>query len=109
VKNLNPKSSFCVWGTERCALWGSPNNSPRPTYSQQIYLTAENRSLPTPTKSQIKQNQPGELFSPINKPTKVKPGGQHKTNSEIAAGREWNDTPKRLLGQKPYFWGNIDF
>jgi hypothetical protein len=22
---------------------------------------------------------------------------------------EWNDTPKRLLGQKTYFWGNKDF
>jgi hypothetical protein len=38
-------------------------------------------------KSQIKQNQPDELFSPNNKPTKVKLGGQHKTNSETAAGR----------------------
>jgi hypothetical protein len=48
-----------------------------------------------------------ELFSPINKPTKVKLDGEHKTISELRLvdpdqRMEWHS--EKTLGQKTYFW-----
>jgi len=70
------------------------SRGPRPTYSQQIYLTeqqiyltGENRSLTTPTKVTSQTKQTGRIFSPANKPTKVELGGQHKWST---SGR-WRD------------------
>jgi hypothetical protein len=72
-----------------------------------------NRSSPTPTKV-TNQTKPTGRTLQSNQQTdqrKTRRLTQNKLRNcgwQIA-NTELNDTPKRLLGQKRYFWGNIDF
>ena len=93
------------FGEARIIVLDQPTVNKFISPQKQIFTIANKVTNQTkPTGRTLQSNQLTDQ-SKIRRPTQNK---RRNCGWQIVIS-EWSDTPKRLLGQKTYFWGNNDF